>query len=448
MIGAARRIAAAVRAAGSGDRPLARIARNTGWLLAGKGLGSVLSMVYLAILARTLGLAGFGQFALIFGIAQGIVQFTSFQSWRIVVRYGADPIARGDKNAFARLAIVATLLDIGAALVGGGIAWFVVALFAARFGWDAQVALYALVFAWTMLIAVRSAPMGMLRAHDRFRDSAAADAATPVARFIGALVVLATGPSVERFLVAWAAAEIVTAIAYWTLALRLRPFAGRDRRSIGRVVRDNPGFWRFTLLTNLGSTLTAAQQQLPLLGVGYFAGEAAAGLFRLAHQVGQALQRLADMLARAVFAEQARTHAADGADAAGALHGHIARLAWIVGAVIVIVVVALGWPALMALGGRAFTAAYPLLVLLGAAAAIEFVVVGNEPLLLAQGRAGAALAIRAVCVAVLVAGLALLVPLYADIGAGLAVLGTSLVGLALWTCAVRAAPRSAAPRSA
>ena len=49
-----------------------RIIANTGWLLGGKGFGGILSLFYLAILTRTLGVAGFGQFALITGTAQAI----------------------------------------------------------------------------------------------------------------------------------------------------------------------------------------------------------------------------------------------------------------------------------------------------------------------------------------------------------------------------------------
>lgn len=421
-----------------GDVPLARIARNTGWLLGGKGLGSVLSLVYLAILARTLGTDGFGQFALVFVLAQAITQLTSFDSWRIIVRYGADHLARSEKGAFARLGLFATLLDAGAAIIGCIAAAIAVALIAPRFAWDPQLARYALWFAWAMLLTIRSAPMGILRVHDRFRDSASADAVTPVFRFIGAMGVLAVGATLERFLMAWAIAEVATACAYWLLALRARPFAGEGRWRLSSVKAENPGIWRFTLLTNLGSTLTAAQQQLPLLVIGFFAGPASAGLFRLAHQLGQALQRLADMLARALFAEQARTHARDGEAAGRALHERISGFAWQAGGIIVAAVATLGYPALLLIGGSEFTPAYPLLLLLGGAAALQFVVVGYEPLLLAKGRAGSVLAIQALIVAFMAAALLLLVPPLGSFGAGIATLAAAIAALLLWRASTRA----------
>ena len=50
--------------------PFGRALRNVGWLLTGKGVGAVLSLVYLALATRSLGVAGFGQFSLVLGTGQ------------------------------------------------------------------------------------------------------------------------------------------------------------------------------------------------------------------------------------------------------------------------------------------------------------------------------------------------------------------------------------------
>ena len=42
-----------------------RLMKNIGWLLTGRGLNAVLSLVYLALATRALGLDGFGHFAII-----------------------------------------------------------------------------------------------------------------------------------------------------------------------------------------------------------------------------------------------------------------------------------------------------------------------------------------------------------------------------------------------
>src|SRR3546814_3924524 len=65
-----------------GDSSIGRILENTAWLLGGKGVGALLSFVYLAIITRTLGPAGFGHFALILSTAQVISIIVSFESWQ------------------------------------------------------------------------------------------------------------------------------------------------------------------------------------------------------------------------------------------------------------------------------------------------------------------------------------------------------------------------------
>ena len=60
---------------------LARVIKNLGWLLAGKGFGAVLSLFYLALVTRLLGPAGFGSFTLILVTAQVASAFVSFESW-------------------------------------------------------------------------------------------------------------------------------------------------------------------------------------------------------------------------------------------------------------------------------------------------------------------------------------------------------------------------------
>ena len=66
---------------GAAQDGFSRILANTGWLLGGKGVGAVLSLAYLAIVTRTLGVADFGQFALVLSAATVIKTITSFDSW-------------------------------------------------------------------------------------------------------------------------------------------------------------------------------------------------------------------------------------------------------------------------------------------------------------------------------------------------------------------------------
>ncbi|MFD1958535.1 hypothetical protein ACFSHP_04385 [Novosphingobium panipatense] len=71
---------------------------------------------------------------------------------------------------------------------------------------------------------------------------------------------------------------------------------------------------RFFLITYGGSTIDAAMKNGPLLVVGGWVGTRAAGLYRLASQISQALSKLSTLLTRSVYAEVARVRVASKAE--------------------------------------------------------------------------------------------------------------------------------------
>ena len=90
---------------------LANILKNLGWLLGGKGFGALCSLIYLAVLSRSLGLKEFGHFSLIFGTGQALVAVASFQTWQTLVKFGAAPVHVQDWARFGRLAWLCGAID-------------------------------------------------------------------------------------------------------------------------------------------------------------------------------------------------------------------------------------------------------------------------------------------------------------------------------------------------
>jgi O-antigen/teichoic acid export membrane protein len=138
------------------DGSLGRVFINLGWLLGGKGMGAALSLVYLALAARSLGPEGFGEFTLVLGGAQAISAFVSCQTWQIVVRYGLPHVKEGRAAAAARLAGFCLSLDIAGAVIGCAIAALAVAVLAPLLGWPDQLAHAGLAFSFVVLLTGRS----------------------------------------------------------------------------------------------------------------------------------------------------------------------------------------------------------------------------------------------------------------------------------------------------
>ncbi|TKW75841.1 MAG: lipopolysaccharide biosynthesis protein [Staphylococcus hominis] len=415
--------------------PFRRALANAGWLLAGKGVGAALSLVYLGLATRSLGLERFGQFSLILSTGQAVASFVSFQSWQIIIRYGADLLGVGDRAAVGRLARFAILLDAAAAIAGCAIATAGTLLLAAHLDWSSALTWQALAFCYVLLLTIRSAAVGILRLHDRFDVGAAADAVTPIVRFLGALVAVMAGATVTGFLIAWATAEIATAIAYWIAAYRTNPsFTGPVSEALG-VPRTYPGFAHFALTVNLNATLNTGSKQLLIVLVGVIAGPAAAGAYRLAFQLSQALTRLADMFSRAIFPEYARTNTGKSPQAFAQLFRQTTRLTLATGGIICVLAPIASGPILALVGGRSFADAYGILVLLSIATALEVMSVAYEPVLLGLGRTRDILRTRlaATLLLFLIAWLAL--PRFggmAAAGASLLASAVALVGYALY----------------
>lgn len=391
--------------------PLARIFANTVWLLGGKGFGALCGLAYLAILTRSLGLKGFGHFALIFGTAQALIAIAGFQSWRIVVRYGAPHVHARDWREFGRLGMFCGLLDAIGAMVGCAIAWVVIYHSGGLIRINPDYVDAAFGFCCAMLWALVSAPTGIVRALDRFDMGVYIEALVPVGRLLAAVAIWLTGPSVVKFLVAWAALDLLEAAAYWAVARWLCPEAVRldylaDCRA---AVRSNPGIARFALITYVAATLEAAVRHGPLLAVGAFVGTRAAGLYRLASQLSQALSKLSTLLTRTVYAEVARVHASSAAAEFRKLVLQTSLVAAGAGAVVIAIAIAAGGDLLRLLGGSDFTGGGKLLIPLAVAASFDLASVAFEPVLHSTGHARYALVARTLAVATLIVAMSALV---------------------------------------
>jgi O-antigen/teichoic acid export membrane protein len=428
-----------LRARDRREGSLGRVFTNLGWLLGGKAMGAALSLVYLALAARSLGPEGFGEFALILGGAQAISAVVSCQTWQIVVRYGLPHVKDGRAAAAARLAGFCLSLDMAGAVTGCAIAALAVMILGPLLGWSAQLSHAGLAFSFVILLSGRSTAVGILRLHDRFGVGATADTVTPIMRFVGALAVVAIGATVHGFLVAWAIGEIMTALAYWACVTAVAPgsLTFPSARTIRLALRENTGIWRFTWMTNLNVTLDTGGKQMVVLLVGLMVGPVGAGHYRLANQLAQALARISDMGSRAIFPELARAYAGNTGGDFKRLLARATGLASLAGITIVFSLLALGHPLLGLIAGRQYAGTYPLLLLLGVAAALDLASVVCAPALIAMGKPGRVLLGRVCANLCLFGSLAILVPWLGTIGAAYATIiasGATLVlfGVTLW----------------
>lgn len=425
------------------------VLRNLGWLLASRSVLAILSLFYLGFAARTLGVVEFGRFALITGASQALATFVAFQTWQIIVQYGVEPLQRGDAPRLARLLRGCLILDLAGALVGVVLSILILRTFSGALGIPPDLMRVTLIFAIVQLTTVRSTPLGILRLRDKFSLSALADSITPIVRFIGAIAAMLFDPTVRGFMIAWGTAELLTAATYWVLIARSGDLSLVARAGAGfrQMVDENPGIISFAVSTNANATLGLSSKQVPLLLVGAAVGTSAAGIFRLAAQLAQALAKISQLIARAAFPEVVRLARAAPPRQLGRLlprtylGGTLAALA------IMAIVALAGRQILSLIGGSDFGDAYPMLLWLTAAGCMEMIVISAETVMTALHRAGVVFAIRAIAAAAMGACALILMPVYGAAGAAMAVFaGSSGVALLLVIAAWRFTRSKLLPR--
>lgn len=409
-----------------------RALTNTGWLMGARGINAVLSLVYLALATRALGLAGFGQFILVVTFAQALVGFTSFQTWQVIVRWGQSRDDLPDATGFA-LALDALTICAGSALAA------LILLFAGDWlplpqdlRWTA--------FGFTMvaLFSIRSTPTGILRLHDRYAKAASADTVTSIVRVIGAGLVALFAPTIPAFLAVWALSEAATAAAYWYFARMTQPFFA-SHISLGRIAARGDKVWSFVIGTALSGMLVITSRQLLVLLVGALGGAALAGIYRVAMQIGEGVLKLAQALLRATYPELVRSP-----EAAKQIAGKIIRIAFVTGIATIMLAVLGGHWIITAIAGPDFSAAYVPMIILSAAAAVELVGASLEALLVARGKALTNFVLRAVPTGLSLLALVWLIDLYGASGAAITVLASSFVTVIALAITNRAAEKSAA----
>ncbi|HYD23164.1 MAG TPA: lipopolysaccharide biosynthesis protein [Croceibacterium sp.] len=402
-----------------------RALTNTGWLMGARGINAVLSLGYLALATRALGLEGYGRFVLCVTFAQAITGLASFQTWQAVVRWGQR------RDTVAEAVGFALALDL-AGMVGGAIAAALLLAFAGDwlpvpFELRRETFWLTLVY----LLAVRSTPTGILRLYDRYAQGAAADSVPSIVRILGAGVAVVVSPSIPAFLLVWAAGEVVTATVYWRYAWRHQPLELR-RVSLTRLPRAERGAWGFVWGTGLSGSLLIASRQILVLLVGAFGGAALAGIYRVAAQLGEGLLKLAQALVRATYPELVRDP-----EAARHIARRIGQIALATGLGAVVLAVFAGHWVILAIAGREYAAAYLPMILLSAAATIELAGASLDALLVARGHALRNFMLRAVPTLLAVAALPFVVPWAGAAAAAGAVLCASLLSVAGLTIANR-----------
>ena len=344
------------------DQHFRSLLKNSSYLAASRVVAAIAAVATLSLAAHALGVLMFGALILITSYAKAVSGVAKFQSWQIIVRYGARAV-HGEVDDFKTSTGFAFALDAVSG-VGGMLVAVAILPFIAQWVGISTGQLWLAMLYCTLLPTMGAAtPSGVLRALDRFDQISWQSTTTPISRMILVVIAYFANAPFGAYVAAWYLTDLGGDLYLWFLAWReLR------RRGLLEGIRPTlkpetlPGAWRFAIHVNLNASVQAAWGPIARVVVGGLLGPAGAALFRVASSLSDSASKPADLLAKAFYPEIVRMDLTTKKPWKLMLRGTV--LASAVALLAILILLLGGKPLISFLFGKEFIRAYEALVIL------------------------------------------------------------------------------------
>jgi O-antigen/teichoic acid export membrane protein len=283
-----------------------RIARHTGWLLAGHVLMTVMLLTQAIILTRTLGAAGYGVLVLVMTYVVTLRELLDSRVWEPILKFVPQFQAEDRDDRAGGVVLFCWLLQAATAVVTLAIVWVTADLAATLLTGDAEVGGAIRLYAISVLLAVPIHPASALaRLADRPAWLSGQRVAVVAAQLVATIVAVAVGPTLHLLVVAQLAgagvgailAMVMTVAASRQLSLTvrtsdLRALAGRYRTLI-----------RFCVMTNLTGCSRVIAGRADVLLLGWLGSAAQVGVYDIARNLTTQLRELFGPLHMSIMPE-------------------------------------------------------------------------------------------------------------------------------------------------
>ena len=396
---------------------------NIGHLLSGSYMNTALGLVSVAIAARALGPSTFGALVIIVTFCRLIGRIVRFDAWQALIKYAAEPAIENDPEARSQLYAFGFVLDIVAGLVAMAITVAVVFAAGIFFGIDATDRWLVAIFSLTLVTALSSVPIAVLRLANRFRLIAYTQLVGNLLRIPLALLCYWADTGLFGFVVAWTTAQIVNSLLLVWLCFRQIARDGTPSpigvSLRGTLTRFN-GILGFAFSTNLSSTLRTLTVEYDVLLVGGLAGPASAGFYHIAKRISKAAQQTGAQVQAVIYPDIARQWSRGQFKdfRLSVLQTQLGLT--VIGIVMFLVLFLTGQPLLELVLGNEYVASYPILLVQVIAMILVLQAAPARSGLLAMGRARAVLVNTAISTTIFFAIALPLIPTMGAIGASIA----------------------------
>jgi O-antigen/teichoic acid export membrane protein len=241
------------------------IVKNATFLLGGRVITGITSLVYLGIVTRHLGTTDFGTLVLIQTYIQIIVDLTTFQSSQAVIRYGTICLEQKNQVALQKLLKFTTLLDLVGVLVGLAIAVFIAPYIGFYIGWNQMLITQVQWYSLIILFTSTTTPKGLLQLYNRFDLLAFQITIPTIISMLGAMVAAMLNAPLWGYLIVWfiaqASGELLLFLVGWREAWK-QGLLKNINWSFMNLSQNHPGLLKFCIVSNFDSSLPIVMRQV------------------------------------------------------------------------------------------------------------------------------------------------------------------------------------------
>lgn len=419
------------------DTALHRVARNTGWILSAEVVATVVSVIQFPLVARLLGVEGYGTAVLIMGWVGLVTALLGVQTRKTMVKYFSLFLA----NESEPKALAVVKLGIGLNLLLSSITCALLFIAAPHLSiWlldnpDGTLFLRMVVLR-DFFAATSGTTTTILRVLDRFKWLSVFSALSSIATFMLVSTVLISGWNLKGYLAAMmlvSAGQSITLYLACQRDLRTRYRANWWKADLQTLQEHKHEIKEMLLSLKLDGLRKIATDKADVIILGLFTDIYNVGLYKMAKQLAGYLSRLSNPIYAALYTEIARLYHEDGFDRLPQLIRQLTH--WLVAGVGVsaLLMTVLSRPLVPIVFGTEYTAALPLFYIM-MLMHVWLGLIWAPGLLLTLGKARQLTAINLASALTLISLLFLLAPTWGAAGASIALVANywAWTALMIW----------------
>jgi O-antigen/teichoic acid export membrane protein len=290
-----------------------RVVKNSGYLFSATGISSAISMLQGILIARLLGVAGFGILGVITMFTSVVNKLISFRMGEMVVKYVGQHMEAGDAQRAAAVYKLAALLETVASLLAFGLVCLLAPLGARYLAKDMSTQGWFILYGLIIIAnLISESNTGLLQIFDRFRNLASLNVAQSVLTLSIIVLVYLDKGGFGGVLIAYLVGKTAGALALMVVTMlhATKQWGhGWWRVSLNLLKSQKRELLNFAISTNISASLSLINKDSELLWVSLLRNPIETGYYKLALALANIVQLPIAPLPQATYPELSRENA-------------------------------------------------------------------------------------------------------------------------------------------